>query len=70
MESKEKLLTLDEVCEILNVRNSYIYKLTSRNQIPYYRIGGLKFRLEEVEEWIAKNRIGTSRTKTFDELVK
>ena len=34
----DKLISLDELCDMLSVRKSYIYKLTSQNKIPYYTI--------------------------------
>lgn len=55
MDKHDGLISLDELCDILKVRKSYIYKLTSRNMIPFYRIGGLKFKLSEIEAWIDQN---------------
>ncbi len=65
-----ELISLDELCTLLKVRKSYIYKLTSRNIIPFYRIGGLKFKLSEVEAWIEQNKIKAARPKTIERLLK
>ncbi len=70
MDMHDELISLDELCELLKVRKSYIYKLTSRNIIPFYRIGGLKFKLSEVEAWIEQNKIKAAQPKTIERLLK
>ena len=70
MERQDELVSLDELCKLLKVRKSYIYKLTSRNIIPFYRIGGLKFKLNEVEAWIEQNKIKAAQPKTIERLLK
>ncbi len=70
MDRHDELISLDELCELLKVRKSYIYKLTSRNMIPFYRIGGLKFKLSEVEAWVEQNKIKTVAPKTIERLLK
>jgi len=64
----DELLTIDELCNILKVKKSYIYKLTSTNRIPYYRIGGLKFRLHEVEKWIIKKKENVYSNKKIENI--
>ena len=66
----DELISLDELCKLLKVRMSYIYKLTSRNIIPFYRIGGLKFKLREVEAWVEQNKIKAAQPKTIERLLK
>ncbi len=66
----DELISLDELCKLLKVRKSYIYKLTSRNIIPFYRIGGLKFKLREVEAWVEQNKIKAAQPKTIERLLK
>ena len=70
MDRRDELISLDELCELLKVRKTYIYKLTSRNMIPFYRIGGLKFKLSEVETWIEQNKIKAAQPKTIERLLK
>jgi len=70
MDRQDELVSLDELCKLLKVRKSYIYKLTSRNIIPFYRIGGLKFKLSEVEAWIEQNKIKAAQPKTIERLLK
>jgi excisionase family DNA binding protein len=69
MYEQEDLISLDELCEILKVKRSYIYKLTSKNQIPYYRVGGLKFKLSEVQKWLETRKARVRKTKSFGELI-
>lgn len=51
----EKLLTVQEVAEILRVQPSTIYKWASAEKIPCTRLGRktLLFRHEDVSAWIA-----------------
>lgn len=66
---KESLMTIDEVCLLLKVRKSYIYRLTSMNKIPHYKIGGLRFKRSDVEKWVERNRIKNSKPPAFESLV-
>ncbi len=56
-----RYLTIDEVAEIMSVPKSFIYRRTCRGHsdpIPSFRFGGhIRFRLDEVEEWIATHRV-------------
>lgn len=53
-----KLMTLDEVSEYLKVSRSHMYKLTSMNQIPFYKPNGkiVYFKKSEIDDWVLKNR--------------
>lgn len=55
-----RYLSIDQVAEILGVPKSFIYRRTARGHddpIPHYRLGGhLRFKLDDVEEWIEKHR--------------
>lgn len=65
----DELISLDELCELLKVKRSYVYNLTSTNSIPFYRIGGLKFRLTEVLKWIELKKEKIKTPKTFEDLL-
>ena len=69
-EKPEQLISLEELCDFLKVRKSYIYRLTSENKIPYYRISGLKFKLSEIRIWVEKNKIKTRSPKSFKQLIE
>ena len=53
LESKS-VWTLEELCSYTGYKESYIYKLTSNNQIPYYQPTGKKlfFKRDEILNWI------------------
>lgn len=54
-------LTIDEVAKLMSVPKSFIYRRTCRGHldpIPSYRFGEhLRFRLDEIEDWIATHRV-------------
>ncbi len=48
-----KLLSVEELAEYLNVRKSWIYDRTYRNEIPHFKMGRLvRFDLDKVLEWL------------------
>lgn len=48
----EALLTLDQLCEQLNTRRSWVYEQTRLKRIPHYKLGKyLRFDLSEVLDW-------------------
>lgn len=55
-----RYLNIDQVAEIIGVPKSFIYRRTARGHddpIPHYRLGGhLRFKLDDVEEWIEHHR--------------
>ncbi len=55
-----RYLNIEQVADIMGVPKSFIYRRTARgheDSIPYYRLGGhLRFKLDDVEEWIERHR--------------
>ena len=55
-----RYLNIEQVAEIIGVPKSFIYRRTARGHddpIPHYRLGGhLRFKLDDVEEWIERHR--------------
>jgi excisionase family DNA binding protein len=46
------MLTLDELCEWLNITERHARKLVERDAIPYRKVGHLlRFPEAEIEEW-------------------
>ena len=46
------MLTLDELCEWLNITKRHARKLVERDAIPYRKVGHLlRFPEAEIEEW-------------------
>ena len=54
-----RYLNVGQVADLLGVPKSFIYRRTARGHddpIPHYRIGGhLRFKLDDVEEWVEKH---------------
>lgn len=52
-----RMLTLDELCEWLNITERHARKLVERDAIPYRKVGHLlRFPEAEVEEWSRPSR--------------
>ena len=52
----EKLLTVKQLAEYLQVSQALVYKWVHYDFIPYIKIGTLvRFRLAQVEKWLAKS---------------
>ena len=53
-EQKEnKLLTISDISEYLNIKEKTIYAKVESGKIPHYRIGRLiRFRLEDIDAWL------------------
>lgn len=58
----KEVLTSDEVAQYMGISKSYLYKLTMRQKIPFYRPLGKMcyFNRVEVENWLQSNRVATS----------
>ena len=53
----ERLLTVDELADILGVHKNYVYDLASRGSLPSFKIGGMRrFRPSEVDDWLEGQR--------------
>lgn len=47
-----RMLSIEELCEWLNIKKPHARKLVARNAIPYRKVGHLlRFPESEVEEW-------------------
>lgn len=59
--SAKKVLTLTDVATLTGLSRSYLYKLTCKHLIPYYKPTGkgLYFEREEVENWLLQNRVSS-----------
>jgi excisionase family DNA binding protein len=58
--SAARLLTAEEVAEIIGMRVDYVYALSRRGQIPHLRFGRtLRFRAEAIEAWLGAEERGT-----------
>ncbi|KJV05930.1 hypothetical protein VZ94_14705 [Methylocucumis oryzae] len=61
--SNKQVLNIEEAAYLTGLSESYLYKLTSTQQIPHYKPRGklLAFDRTELEAWLKQNRITTVR---------
>lgn len=59
---QKSVLSVEDLVEYTGLSQSYLYKLTSRGAIPFYRPNGkqLYFNKEEIDKWLLRNRSKTS----------
>lgn len=62
LNSQKTVLSFNELVEFTGLSQSYLYKLTSKGDIPFYRPNGkqLYFNKVEIEEWLLRNRAKTN----------
>lgn len=62
VKSNVKYLTAEEASKFLGFSITYLYELTSKRAIPFYKPSGKKllFKHSELTEWIEKSRIDSS----------
>jgi len=52
----EQLLSVDDVCKIIQFKKSSVYALIHYKRIPYIKISGaVRFKRQDIEEWINTN---------------
>jgi len=56
--SKKNVLNINELSDYTGYSKSYIYKLTSKNAIPYFKPSGkaVFFDRMEIDVWLLKNK--------------
>jgi excisionase family DNA binding protein len=60
----EKLLSPEDVCELLAVEKSTLYSWTSRELIPFIKVNGLlRFRESEILKWLKLKERGIIITR-------
>ena len=56
--SVDRLLTVQEICELLQVKRTYVYWLTHQRKIPYIKIQGiLRFRQSAIDRWLSAQEV-------------
>ncbi len=57
----KNVLSFDEASKFINLSKSYLYKLTSAQQIPHYKPQGkmIYFEKDALEAWLRKNPVKT-----------
>ena len=57
----KNVLSFEEACKLTNLSKSYLYKLTSTQQIPHYKPQGkmIYFEKDALEAWLRQNPVKT-----------
>ena len=51
----DEVLTMEEICDLLQVHKSTVYKLVRRGSIPGFRVGSdWRFRRDVIERWMVE----------------
>lgn len=50
----ERLLTIEQISELLQIKKSTIYSLVNQKRIPFIKLSGklLRFKSSEIEKWL------------------
>jgi excisionase family DNA binding protein len=60
----DDILTVKEICDLLQVHPSTLYKLIREGKIPSFRIGSeWRFRKDVIGRWMAEESIYSSQTR-------
>jgi excisionase family DNA binding protein len=57
----KKPISMNEACEFLGLKKSYVYKLTAQGKIPHYKSSGgkkLYFIADDLRQWALSKRKG------------
>jgi excisionase family DNA binding protein len=55
---EEKLLTINELAEYLNISRRTVYRILDHQNLPAYRIGKhLRFKRDDIDQWIVDQKI-------------
>jgi len=53
IDTKERWLSITDICEHLGVSKDTVYKWINKHEMPAYRMGRLwKFKIEQVDAWV------------------
>ncbi len=68
--SSKEILTLEEAVTYLQLSKSYLYKLTHRKEIPFYKPSGklIFFKKSELDQWIVSTRESSCKEVSEDVL--
>ena len=58
----DRLLSAEDVAQIIGMRVDLVYKLARRDEIPHLRFGRtLRFRAEAIDRWLEESERGNGR---------
>ena len=60
----DDILTVKEICDLLQVHPSTVYKLIREGRIPSFRIGSeWRFRKDVIRRWMAEKSLNSSQSR-------
>ena len=60
----DDILTVRELCDLLQVHKSTLYKLVRKGKIPSFRIGSdWRFRRDAIMHWMTEQSMGTQQVR-------
>jgi excisionase family DNA binding protein len=60
----DEVLTMEEICDLLQVHKSTVYKLVRRGSIPGFRVGSdWRFRRDVIERWLSEKSVGAGKVR-------
>ena len=66
-----RLLTTQEVCELLKISKGYLYWLTHQKKIPHIKMQGhLRFRVSAIDNWLREQEVRSGCTQERKEMVR
>ncbi len=66
-EQDERLLTVEEVCKILNVKKSKLYDLINKREIEFVRFSRhIMFDKKDIDKFIENNKVKTVNFNDFN----
>ena len=62
--SAKQYLTLDDTVSLIGLSRSKLYRLTSRKQIPFLKVGGkIIFRQSDLDSWLDAQAVQPTKRK-------
>jgi len=67
MDSQNKLLTIDDVANYLNIKKRTIYKYVQENYIPHIKINKkvIRFEIAKIDNWLETLKNSSWHIMTF-----
>ncbi len=64
MAGDQDVLTVKELCELLRLHPSTVYKLIRQNKIPRFRVGNeWRFRRDVIERWMTEESMNAQQLR-------
>ncbi len=61
----ETAMKISDVADMTGLSVSHIYRLTSKQEIPHYKINSaVRFRRSDIEKWLEQKRVYTRKEAT------